>query len=288
MSEDTGSVDTGNPPAEGGGDASTTPVATPTETPWIDSIENTDTRAWAENKGLHKGDFENVVNSYHNLEKLFGADKAGRTVTLLGDDASPEDVNAFYTKLGRPKEAKEYGLTPPEGGDGAFAEWASNTFFEAGLTAKQAETLATKWEAFRSEVMGQQSEAETVSAQEAEAALRKEWGAAYDTKVAGIDAAAEKLGMSTEQLEGLRASMGPVEAMRFVDSLNSKMGDHQFDEGGEPVTGVMTPQQAAQALGELQINREFMDAWLDKAHPGHKAAVEKKTRLAKLAAGIAA
>jgi len=287
MSEDTGSVDTGNPPAEGGGDTIQAPDAT-TSAPWIDSIENAETRAWAENKGLHKGNFENVVTSYHNLEKLFGADKAGRTVTLLGDDASPEDVSAFYSKLGRPKEAKDYGLVAPEGGDNSFADWASNTFFEAGLTSKQAALLASKWEDFRAQAVQQQSDADVVSANEAEATLRKEWGAAYDTKVSGINAAAEKLGITTDQLEGLRSAMGPVEAMRFVDGLNTKMGDHDFDEGGENVTGVLTPEQATQAMNELQMNREFMDAWLDKSHPGHKAAVEKKTRLSKLAAGIAA
>ena len=65
------------------------------------------------------------------------------------------------------------------------------------------------------------------------------------------------------------------------------MGDHDFDNGEVMQPGHLTPDQAETELSELSMNKEFMDAWLDRQHPGHKAAVEKKSRLARLSSGVA-
>lgn len=110
-------------------------------------------------------------------------------------------------------------------------------------------------------------------------------GAAFDQKVQGINAAAEQLGFTEGQLEGLRNSMGPVEAMKFVDKLNSQIGDDVVDLGEAKASGLRTPEQAQQEMSELSMNKEFMDAWLNKQHPGHEAAVNKKTDLARMSAG---
>lgn len=286
MSDTDGSVDAGNPEAP-------TPVAeapaqAPAQAGWMDGIENNETRAWAEAKGLHNGSLDNVLGSYHNLEKLLGADKAGRTVELLGDDATPEQTNAFYGRLGRPDEPAGYGLAAPEGEDGSFAEWASNTFHEAGLTNKQSAFLAEKWQGYVGDRVQSTADAEAISAADATAELQKEWGAAYDLKIAGIDVAANKLGFTEDQLSGLRDSMGPVEALKFVDNLNTQMGDHTYESGAADTSGVMTPEQAQNAMSELLGNKEFNEAWMDRNHPGHKAAVAKKSDLHRLISGIAA
>ncbi len=280
MTEEAGSADAGNPVE------ASAPAEATSATPWIDNVSNPDTRAWAEAKGLQNGTIDNVLGSYHNLEKLMGADKAGRTVTLLGDDATDDQRNEFYTRLGRPEDATGYGLAPPEGQDGAFAEWASNTFHAAGLSGAQAAMIAEAWETHRTTTEQGVTEAEQLSATNAEATLKKEWGAAYEQKLKGIDTAAAKLGFTQAQLEGLRASMGPVGAMKFVDSLNTQLGDHDFDYGEVQQTNLKTPEQARQELSELSMNREFTEAWLDKQHPGHAAAVSKKQLLAKQAAGV--
>jgi len=286
MAEETGSVEAGNPVEDTmpSGEISVTPPAQ--DTPWIDKVQNPEVRTWAESKGLQNGTFENVLGSYHNLEKLMGADKAGRTITLLGDDATPEQQGEFYTKLGRPSDAKGYGLTPTEGQDSSFADWAGDVFHEAGLTTKQSAMIAEKWGTYAAEINQNISDTATVSKDEAVTTLKKEWGAAYDMKVAGIDVAASKLGFTHDHLTALHASMGPVEAMKFVDSLNTKIGDHEFDRG-EPVSpNHKTPEQAQVELSELSMNREIMAAWLEKTHPGHKAAVEKKSGLARMASGV--
>tara|TARA_R110000751_G_C13690319_1_gene472252 strand:+ start:90 stop:941 length:852 start_codon:yes stop_codon:yes gene_type:complete len=282
MAEETGSVETGNP-VEADAPAEATSA---TSTPWIDGVTSPDTRSWAESKGLQNGTIDNVLGSYHNLEKLMGADKAGRTVTLLGDDASPEQRNEFYGKLGRPEAAEGYTFKLDEGIDPTRLDAMRGKAHDLGITDAQFSGLANADMEYLSTLTEETANAAVVSRAEAEFQLKKEWGAAYEVKVAGIDVAAAKLGFSEDHLVALHKAMGPVDAMKFVDSLNSKLGEHDFESGEGVIPNHKTPEQAQTDMSELSMNKEFMDAWMDKAHPGHKAAVEKKSSLARLASGI--
>jgi|TARA_R110000803_G_scaffold49990_5_gene103900 hypothetical protein len=282
MAEETGSVETGNP-VEADAPAEATSA---TSTPWIDGVTSPDTRSWAESKGLQNGTIDNVLGSYHNLEKLMGADKAGRTVTMLGDDATPEQRNEFYGKLGRPDNVDGYTFKLAEGADTARLDAMRNKAHDLGITDSQFSGLAEADIDYLSTINQTNIDEAAISKAEAELQLKKEWGAAYELKVAGIEVAAQKLGFNDDQLSGLHKAMGPVEAMKFVDSLNTKMGDHKFESGDLVNSNHKTPAQAETEMQELSMNREFMDAWLDRGHPGHKAAVEKKSTLARLASGV--
>jgi len=295
MTEVTGSVEAGNPEAATApsGETSATlqsvpgsALATEGSTSWIEGVQDPATKAWAEAKGLQNGSFENVLGSYHNLEKMVGADKAGRTVTMLGDDATQEQVNEFYGKLGRPEAADGYSVMLPEGQtDDTRLNMMRNAAHGIGITDKQFSALAEADAAYIDAIGQGHADKQAVSAADAEVTLRKEWGAAFDQKIAGIDVAAHKLGLSDEHLTGLREAMGPVAAMKFVDGLNDRVGDHEYDTGERSIPGHKTPDRAKAELSELSMNKEFMDAWLDKSHPGHEAAVEKKAQLARLMSG---
>tara|TARA_R110000787_G_scaffold78811_1_gene172176 strand:+ start:4810 stop:5703 length:894 start_codon:yes stop_codon:yes gene_type:complete len=296
MAEEAGSVDAGNPgeatapSGETSADVTAvpgSPLTTEPQTSWLDGVIDPSTKAWAEAKGLQNGSFENVLGSYHNLEKMVGADKAGRTITLLGDDASSEERDAYFNKLGRPESAEQYSVALPEGAiDDTRLNMMRNKAHELGISDAQFSGLAEADAAYLSATQQGMTDKAAVSAVDAEAQLRTEWGAAFDLKVASIDVAAHKLGMSEDQLNGLREAMGPVEAMKFVDGLNTKMGDHNFDEGEKIIPGHKTPEQAEEEFKQLKMNKQFMDAWMDGMHPDHKTAVEKKAALSRLSAGI--
>lgn len=264
------------------------PVEAATTSP-LDGFQDATLRDYAVGKGFDKAGLEGVVKSYSHLEKLMSADKAGRTVVMPGPEADETVMNDFYTKLGRPEKAEGYELPVPEGDDGKMADWAKGVFHEAGLTAKQAAIVSEKWNAHMGAMQGDATLVAEQSSQQAEAELKREWGAAYDQKVNGINQAASNLGMSEDQLSGLNASMGPVAAMKFVDSLAGKLGERPVDVGGEELgSGMLTPQMASQELQKLGTDKDFMDAWLNRMHPSHKWAVEKKQNLSKMAAGQAA
>jgi hypothetical protein len=287
MSDENGSVEAGNPVSEAAPEPTPAPEAQPAApeaaAPFYSGFQNEELRGFVENKGVKEP--EQLASMYHNLEKMMGADKAGRTVVLPGPDADEAALGEFYGKLGRPEAPDGYELPVPDGDDGKMAEWAQGVFHEAGLTAKQAALVSEKWNARVGEMVnGQQAEAQQ-TAEQAEAELKKEWGAAYDQKVAGVENAAVALGMSENELLGLRASMGPAAAMKFVDSLAGKLGEDTV-ENGEPMDGALTPAGANEALARLGTDRDFMAAWMDKNHPSHKWAVEHKSKLARQAAGV--
>jgi hypothetical protein len=296
MAEETGSAEAGNPADANAPSGETSaavtavagsPLRTESGAGWIEGVQDPATKAWAEAKGLQNGSFENVLGSYHNLEKMVGADKAGRTITLLADDASQEDRDTYYNKLGRPENAAQYSVALPEGTtDDTRLVMMREAAHKAGVSDAQLMALADADAAYISSVTQGKADEVAVSAADAETQLRKDWGASFELKVAQIDVVAHKLGMSDGQLNGLREAMGPVEAMKFVDGLNTKMGDHSFEEGESIIPGYKTPEQAKVELSELTMNKEFMDAWMDKLHPGHQTAVEKKATLSRLVAGV--
>lgn len=283
-------------PVEGGqGEATVAPEAAPTAEPSPAAeapkygIEDEDLRGWVEAKfNGAEPTLEKIAGSYRNLEKVVGADRAGRVIEIPGPDAEPDAVVEVFNRLGRPEKAEGYDLPVPEGDDGKMAEWARGVFHEANLTAKQAAAVAEKWNEYVGELVDTVATHDATTAANAERELRKEWGAAYDQKVRGVDQAAGKLGMTPEQLEGLRNSMGPVAAMKFVDGLAGRLGEDRMDFDGEAGTGALTPNAAMRELQKLGTDKEFMAAWMDKNHPSHEWAVEKKQNLARMAAGQAA
>jgi hypothetical protein len=259
-----------------------TSEAAPADAPFYASFEDEGLRGFVENKGVKKP--EQLASMYHNLEKVVGADKAGRTVVMPGPDADEAAMSEFYGKLGRPEAADGYDLPVPEGDDGAMAEWAKGVFHGAGLTAKQATAVAEAWNSHMKGMQQAHQEQSQQTAAEAEAELKREWGAAYDRKIEGVERAAQALSISDDELAGLRSSMGPAGAMRFVDRLAVKLGEDVVIDG-DAVGGALTPQTASAEIQKLGMDSEFMKAWMDKAHPSHQWAVQHKANLARMAAG---
>lgn len=293
MAEETGSADTGNPnstaedkvveeihPNDQNHGRQTHVVPE-----WLSGIEDTTVRAWAEGKRYPS--VEQAMKSAYHAEKVVGADRAGRTVMLLGDEPTPEESAAFYNKLGRPEEASAYGFTAPEGADPAFAESAKTKFHELGLSDKQAVELSG-W--YNEQATGSVEQTEAQYKQQVAddtAGLQKEWGAAYDKNILAAKAAASTFGLDETQVENMEAALGFGGLMRFMNSIGSKLGEDTLEGNDANVSGVMTPETAKIKMSELTGSKEFMDAWMDRSHPGHAAAVAKKESLSKMIMGQA-
>ena len=249
--------------------------------PWLPDADP-DTAGYVQNKGWSgPGD---VLKSYVNLEKLMGADRAGRTVEIPKDPDDAVAMGQFYERLGRPKTAEEYALPLPEkGADPEFAKWAKETFHEIGLTSAQARVLTEKWNG----LMGGKIEAGQAAAQsrlvEEGNALRKEWGAAFEQNCRAVDMAVAQFGLDPETMVALRDAIGPAKAMKLFHQIGTKLGEDVFVSGGQSASNIATPAAAQAQLKDLTMQRDFLDAFLNPSHPGHAAAVEKKSKLTALA-----
>lgn len=221
-----------------------------------------------------------VVDSYRNLEKLLGVPK--ERVLKLPEKADDPAWNEIYGRLGRPEKADDYKIQmPKEGGSEEFAKWAKSAFHELGLSNTQAEKLSGKWNEFVNGNTQKAQEANAQMAKEAEANLRKEWGMAFEKNFNIIDQAAEKLGLSNEQLVSLRKAMGPVDAAKFVYNLGTKVLEDNFVAGDQKSSGfgVMTPNAARSRLESLRQDNDFVTRYA----AGDHSAREEMDRLHQMA-----
>ena len=66
---------------------------------------------------------------------------AKNLLELPPEDASPEALEAFYTKLGRPANPDDYGFKVPRAAVPEMVEWFKTAAHKHGLNTKQAQSL---------------------------------------------------------------------------------------------------------------------------------------------------
>lgn len=273
MSEEAGSASAGNP-GEGGEGA--------TELSWLGETPDQGILEFVQNKGWK--DPASAIESYRNLESKFGADRAGRTVVLPGENASDDERAEFYNRLGRPETADKYEISVPEGMGDEYAGWAREQFHKLGLTAAQAKALTDANNEYVAAAKQKQAEAETAKAQQELEALKGEWGAAFESKIEAGKKAVKAFGLDETVLEGLESRTGAAGLLKFMAEVGAKLGEDSYVDDGTPAGGgPMTPAQAQAALQALNSDKEFQEAWLSRTHPKHAEALARKSRLVEMA-----
>ena len=155
-----------------------------------------------------------VVKSYAELEK-----RLGRSVTLPGRDADEGEIAAFYARLGRPETPEGYdlrGFTPPQpfGWAPQLQDAMVAEMHAAGLNGAQVRRLIDRYARLRHErLTGVEADTRREVAkvrEDAEAAMRRDWGADYDATLArarramrhfggdGLDALMEETGLGND------------------------------------------------------------------------------------------
>jgi hypothetical protein len=235
-------------------DTTTTTTATPPA--WTDGLPQ-ETLGFVEKKGW-KGNAD-VITSYQNLEKLHGV--PAERIIKLPEKLEGTEMDAIYNRLGRPEKPDGYKIPVPEGQDAAFSKTAATWFHKHGLSSKQAEGLATDWNAFVKTTQDAETQKSTVAADEAVGALKTKWGAAYEQNTKIVDQAATSLGLTKDDLLGLRTAMGPGRAMEFIYNLGAKMGEADFITGETDHdfgSGILTPEQAKRKISLLRQDKDFV------------------------------
>lgn len=218
-------------------------------------------KGFVQTKGF-KGPGE-VLNSYQNLEKLMGGPR--EKLIRIPDKADDPAWSDVWGKLGRPADAKEYNFEVPEGGDPKLAEWAKGTFHKLNLPKPQADALAKEWNAMANQVQAQQKEAYQNHLTQDTAALKKEWGAAFEQNVAVGAKAARAFGIDGDTIDKLEMAMGHAKVMKLMHTLGSKIGEDSFQGSNSSNQGfgsVMTPAQAKFKLEQLKADQKWVTGYL--------------------------
>lgn len=211
-----------------------------------------------------------AMRAHRELEKLFGADRAGRTITIPKDETDTNGWQQVFSKLGRPENADGYELPVPKDQDGAFAKQAATWFHEAGLPKWQAKRIAEKFNEFMTQgaASDAQAQAEALAAEHAQ--LAKDWGTGPAALVQREVArrAATKLGLTSDHIDALEKVVGYSGVMKAFAKMGELMGEHKaegLDQSGGFST--MTPEQARSRRSQLMADPQ----WVAKAQNPNSA-----------------
>lgn len=253
-----------------------TPATNPTT--WRDALPQ-DLRDNPSLKTIN--DVPSLAKSYVHAQSLVGADK----IVMPKDNASPEEWNNFWNKVGRPNNPEGYGLGRPENfPEGSFDkdmhDHMLKVFHESGMTSKQAKTLYGKYMEY---VGSRMQQAQTQQQQESAATmerLKSEYGADFNVRVAAAQKAIQKFG-SPELVSYLEKSgMGnSPELIKLFSNVGLSMSESSADVGGNAGFGGITPIQAQAELSQLRQDKEFIQLLTNKSGVGHREASKKWQQL---------
>lgn len=221
-------------------------------------------------------DADSLAKSYLNLNSLLGK---------KFNDLSPEELQSYYTKLGRPEDAAGYRL--PEGISEDTASWYKEMAFKIGLTEEQSANLLDMYTNKEREISELTESSKAAQAEEHIAALKKEFGQAFNKRVETAVRAVEEFGGSELQavLEETGLGNHPAIVKAFAEIGKNLLEDKMTRTDAKASFGT-SPEDARQEIKQLRSDPQFMKQYYSNHAIGHKEAVEKLTKLYQIQAGL--
>jgi hypothetical protein len=223
---------------------------------WYETALDESTRGYLENKGFLKKDstpeqvlIENA-KAYRELEKFRGADEKS-LLKIPSDKATPEEINAFYAKLGKPDSADKYEI---KGTDGTqinpeIASWFKSVAFDSNLTPAQAAKLS---EAYTAKEAAMQTAAQEAMKAEADMAMndiKKEWGGQFDERMTLAKRAGQTLGLSEADIDMGVVALGP-KLYNMLAKVGDAIGEDRRISGDSKAHFGMSPAGAKEKLSQ--------------------------------------
>ena len=204
-------------------------------------------------------------------------------VSLPAENATQEELDAFYNKLGRPQDASHYKLPVLEGDNDAFAKDIAPVLFSAGLSQGQASKLAEGWNEYVKQARAAQQEAYAKEQAQQMNDLQKEWGAEYQKNEEVARQAARKYGLNSGELDAMERALGSGKLMKLMFAIGSTTMDAEVKGASGPASqAVYTPQEAQAKLDALLQDKEFGKKFMAK----DPSAVKLLDELTKAAVGL--
>lgn len=226
-----------------------------------------------------------LAKNYVNAQRMVGADK----LVVPGPNASAEEQASFYNKIGRPETADKYTYRLPEG---VKAEQLNKTVMdswlkemhEAGVPAKAAERLLSKYLADEFATHNAAKTNTTKTQQGWELSLKEKWGAKYDESLNYAKFALKEYGDPAGNLSKFLDATGlgsHPEVLDFFQRVGRTLSDDKARTGRSAGFSA-TPRNPAEAQDQLNAfntNKDKQKALFDRKDIGHDAAVAERKAL---------
>jgi len=228
---------------------------------------------------------EAMAEGLLNLEKRMGI-APERRLDLPEKLDDPKAMAAVWERLGAPAEAAGYGLKladdAPEA-DKGLLDGFLKVATEAKMPKVHAEAALKFFAEQSAAAVKAAGEAKAAARAEGLAAIKKDWGAAFDTRSLQVGKFLRQH-FGDEFAKTLDADgMGDFPAFtlgigKIIDAMGETEGGG-LEVGGRPAGGVPTPTQAKAQLAILTAHPAYRDA----RHPEHKRVVAEVTAMNKYA-----
>lgn len=270
---------------DGGNSAATTAITAANgagdQASWINSVPE-NAREYVTNKGWKSQ--TDLLTGYQNLESKLGANRV--VIPKDGDTAAEAE---FRKALGVPEAADKYDVKLPETAteaDKAFLSTAKGWFHEAGLTPKQAQALAAKWNEYGGKVSAEADAAWKTQNEADFKALQTELGKDYDASMAAaqkaLRAGAKAAGLDPKVAsEAMEQALGAAGYAKFLAFFGKGLGEHHFVTGEGVAGSHFTPEAARARMDMLKKD----SGWFQKFQAGDVAAQTEWKNLIAAAAG---
>ena len=201
---------------------------------WAAGLQAEENRALVEAKKWQTAD--DAIKSYRELET-----HASKALRLPGENATADDWNAFYQKLGRPDKPDGYELkldTNSVPQDFPYDETSAveyrNWAHEAGLNPRQAQMLHDKFVGFQAAQLSAAREQAAKREGDAHRAIVQEWGdpdtAGYRQNVELASRAISQLGLKDALVEsGAISTDGAIRHPAIAKAM-AKVGKELYAE----------------------------------------------------------
>lgn len=244
---------------------------------WRDKYLSEDIREHGAFKEGRVKNVQGVFKSLASAERMVGADKIAKP----SDSYSESDWEEWHNLGGRPQNATDYALNAPEGlPEGVWSDDRATgykeLFHKIGLSAKQVEALSNHYNADFVQQLTERDDNVIADRQQLHNDLLVEKGNAYEQFKHNGNIAIDK---------GVK---GDVEfqqrlADKFGDDpdyirLMGNLGVDYAESGSISETRIAdTPSETQDKINEIMASPAFND----RKNPGHKAAIDKISRLTK-------
>lgn len=258
----------------------------PTDTQVVDAPEPKAPASWRDGLDPELKDHPSLANfkdpkdlakSWVNAQKLIGKDK----LVLPGKNATPQDWEQVFDKLGRPKSPEGYNIptdyAPPELTSPEGLRDYQGIAHKLGLMPAQAEGLYKWWADQQIGVMNQMEEQNTNLQKETESTLRKEWGYAYESKLKDANRVIRQFN-SEEDAQYIQGKFGNDPVMiKFLTRMGGKIAEDGIIGKGE--SNFLSPEEALLEISKIRAN----PAYLDGNNPEQKLLAARVRQLSKMA-----
>jgi len=227
-----------------------------------------------------------LAKSWISAQKLIGRDK----IPVPGEKATKEDWDMVFDRLGRPKDPNGYTLPDvklPEGYPAPKEEFLKGLkakAHELGMLPAQVSELynwfmtkeASDYEQYQNERLNSRTEAEN--------ALRKSWGKAFEQNYQIAEQAVNKYG-SEKFVEKLKATglNNDPDTIEFIANMAKNMSEDTIT--GKPQGLTLSPEEAKAEIKKIQgeAMKDRNHPMNDKRHPEHEYFLNKWKSLHEMA-----